>query len=234
MLDVPGRAVRALAVDLDARLSGFDPRTVLRVALEDVFPGRIAVVSSFGADAVVLLHMAARIDPAVPVIFLSTGRHFEETLRYRAELARRLGLLNVVDLAPRPEEARAEDADGRLHARDPDACCALRKVRPLHAGLAPFAAWVTGRRRDQAATRRTMPVIEADGQRIKLNPLAAWTREDIDAYVDAHDLPRHPLVASGYPSIGCAPCTAPATGDDVRSGRWAGLAKTECGIHFPR
>lgn len=234
MLDTPGRAVRALAAELDARMSHMHPRDILRIALEDVAPGRIALVSSFGADSVALLHMAAGIDPAVPVIFLSTGKHFEETLSYRDDLARRLGLLNVIDLAPRPEEVAREDPDGRLHAADPDACCALRKVRPLHEALADYAGWVTGRRRDQALTRRTMPVVEPDGVRLKLNPLAMWTQDDVDAYIEAHDLPRHPLVPFGYLSIGCAPCTAPATGGDARSGRWAGLGKTECGIHFSR
>lgn len=234
MLTTPVRAVRALAAELDARLSPLAPQTILRIALEDVCPGRTAVVSSFGADSVALLHMASRIDPAAPVVFLQTGKHFDETLRYREDLARRLGLLNVVDLDPRPEEVAREDPDGGLHTRDPDACCALRKVRPLHEELAAHAAWVTGRRRDQTASRATMPVVEADGLRLKFNPLAAWTADDVDAYIDAHDLPRHPLVPFGYFSIGCAPCTAPSAPDDPRAGRWAGLVKTECGIHFAR
>jgi len=234
MLDTPGRAVRALAAELVGRLMDMHPRTILRIALEDVCPGRMALVSSFGADSIALLHMAAEIDRAVPVIFLSTGKHFEETLRYREDVARRLGLLNVTDLAPRPDEAERDDPDGGLHGRDPDGCCSLRKVRPLQEGLRDYAGWVTGRRRDQSVTRRSMPVVEADGLRLKMNPLAAWTGDDVDDYIDAHGLPRHPLVPLGYLSIGCAPCTAPASPDDVRSGRWAGRAKTECGIHFSR
>jgi len=234
MLTTPVRAVRALADELDARLSGLAPQTILRIALEDVCPGRTAVVSSFGADSAVLLHMASRIDRAAPVLFLATGRHFDETLAFRKTLARRLGLLNVIDLEPRREELSREDPDGTLHASDPDACCALRKVRPLHEALAEHAAWVTGRRRDQTAARQGMPVVEADGLRLKFNPLAAWTEDDVDAYVEAHDLPRHPLVPFGYLSIGCAPCTAPSAPGDARSGRWAGLVKTACGIHFSR
>jgi len=234
MLDTPGRAVRALAAELDARLSEMRPPTILRTALEDVCPGRTALVSSFGADSVALLHMAAQIDRSVPVVFLSTGKHFEETLRYRDDLVARLRLNNVTDLVPHPGEVAREDPDGRLHKRTPDACCALRKVRPLFEALEGYAAWVTGRRRDQTAARRTMPVVEPDGLRLKVNPLAAWTRDDVDDYIEATGLPRHPLVQHGYFSIGCAPCTARSCGGDARSGRWAGRAKTECGIHFSR
>jgi len=234
MLDVPGRASSAVGA-LDRLFGRLAPGDLIATAARDLFPGRVALVSSFGADSVALLHMAAEVDPAIPVLFLETGKHFSETLDYRDALVERLGLTNVVDLVPDGAELGAEDPEGDLHARDPDACCALRKVRPLYAALAGFDAWFTGRRRDQSFTRRAMPVFEADGPRTKINPLAAWSQEDVDSYIWRHELPRHPLVAEGYGSIGCAPCTSRvAGGEDARAGRWRGLSKTECGIHFPR
>ena len=205
---------------------------LLRRAITQDFAGRFAVVSSFGADSAMLLALVAGIDPAVPVLFLDTGMHFPETLAYRDELVARLGLSDVRAVTPAPAEVAARDPDGDLHRFIPDDCCALRKVAPLARALAPFAAWATGRRRSQAATRRALPFVESVDGRRKYNPLADWSAERITAELARRRLPRHPLVARGFPSIGCAPCTrAVRPGEDARAGRWAGLAKTECGIH---
>ncbi|MGV6875453.1 phosphoadenylyl-sulfate reductase [Pseudochelatococcus sp. B33] len=205
---------------------------VLRVALTEVFPGRIALVSSFGAESAVLLHLASRIDPAVPVVFIDTGRLFPETLAYRDTLVARLGLSDVRSVGPDPETMEAADPYGALFSIDPDRCCHLRKVEPLAGALTPFTAWITGRKRFQASTRLALPVFETDATHIKVSPLATWGAGELVAYLRQHDLPRHPLVAKGYPSIGCAPCTSPvAPGEDPRAGRWRGQAKTECGIH---
>ncbi|GBQ23422.1 phosphoadenylyl-sulfate reductase [Gluconacetobacter sacchari] len=221
---------------LDAiEAAGEDAPAILRAALGGTERGRIGLVSSFGTESAVLLAMAAEIDPAVPVLFLETGQHFPETLAYRDQLAARLGLTDVRSLHPDPAQIAARDPQGQLWAFDPDACCALRKVEPLDEAIIPFDAWITGRKRAQAATRSHLPVIErqADG-RFKINPLAGWTAAELDAEITRRDLPRHPLGALGYRSIGCAPCTRPvAEGEDPRAGRWAGLAKTECGIHAP-
>jgi len=152
-----------------------------------------------------------------------------------AYLATRLGLTNVIDLYPEPIALAKRDPDGTLHARDPDACCEIRKVHPLARALKPYEAWITGRRRHQTFSRRALPVVEADGPHIKLNPIVTWSQEDVDNYIDERGLPRHPLVAQGYPSIGCEPCTnRPAAGEDARAGRWDGSGKTECGIHWMR
>jgi phosphoadenosine phosphosulfate reductase len=198
------------------------------------WPGRVAVVSSFGADSAVLLHLVARADRTLPVFFLDTGQHFPETLAHRDALVRRLGLRDVRSIAPTASALRAADPNGNLHARDAEACCALRKVAPLDQVLIGFTAWLTGRRRHQAGSRNALPAEEAlDGGQVRLNPLIDWSANDIAAYLAAHDLPRHPLVAEGYPSIGCAPCTSRVSpGEDPRAGRWRGQDKTECGIHF--
>lgn len=227
------------AGDSEIRLGG-DPLTVLgaldgasalRVALTELFPGRIAILSSFGSGSAVLLALAAEIDPAVPVLFLQTERHFPETLAYRYELTRLLGLTDVRDIRPDEQEAAREDPDGDLWL-DADSCCALRKTRPLERALAPFAAVVNGRRRDQAITRAGLSTVEREAGRIKLNPLADWDAARIAAEHQRRGLPDHPLAARGYPSVGCAPCTMPVRpGDDSRSGRWFGRGKVECGIH---
>lgn len=206
---------------------------VMRIALTGTLRGRIGLVSSFGAESAVLLALAAEIDPAVPVLFLQTGQHFPETLEYRQDLARFLGLTNVRDIHPAPTRIQNRDPEGQLWAFDPDACCALRKVEPLDEALIPFDGWITGRKRTQASTRANLPLVEnADDGRIKINPLARWTPRELDAEMTRRNLPRHPLSLRGYPSIGCAPCTLPVGADaDPRSGRWAGQNKTECGIH---
>jgi phosphoadenosine phosphosulfate reductase len=205
---------------------------VLRRALLCDHVGRVAIVSSFGAESAVLLALVAEVDPSVPVLFVDTGQHFAETLAYRDELARLLGLSDLRSVSMRANEQAAQDPDGELWKYDPDACCRLRKVTPLERALAPFDAWVTGRKRHQAFTRVALPVVEKTDGKMKLNPLAAWSAAQIEAEMVRRNLPRHALSLAGYPSIGCAPCTrAVAEGEDPRSGRWAGTGKTECGIH---
>ncbi|MDE2198769.1 MAG: phosphoadenylyl-sulfate reductase [Rhodospirillales bacterium] len=207
-------------------------RALLEEAMCRAYPGRLAIVSSFGAESAILLALAAEIDRTVPVLFLDTGQHFPATLAYRRRLADRLGLRDVRDIRGEAALLAAHDADSRLHARDADACCAMRKVAPLARALSPFAAWVSGRKRHQSASRADIPPIEIEEERVKLNPLAAWTAAMIEAEMRRRNLPRHPLSLAGYPSIGCAPCTRAVTaGEDPRSGRWAGNSKTECGIH---
>lgn len=217
---------------LAAELEGKDPREILRRALEE-FRGRIALVSSFGAESASLLHMAAAIDPDVPVIFIDTDKHFAQTLDYKDELAKRLGLRNLQVVKPDPTEERIEDPKGDLWKSNPDACCTLRKVRPNERALAGFDAWISGRKRHHGSVRAHLPVVEHDGIHFKVNPLVSWKPQEINAYFKANDLPAHPLVAEGYPSIGCWPCTSPADGENARAGRWAGSGKTECGIHRP-
>lgn len=217
---------------LDARLRAAEPLDILKVALT-TFPGRIAAVSSFGTESVVLLHLIAKLDPATPILFLDTGHLFPETLAYRDELIALLGLTGVVTLTPDPAALAARDSDSGLWSTDPDACCAVRKVEPLARGLAPYAAWINGRKRYQAQTRAAIAVVEGDGARVKFNPLAALGREELLAYMEAHALPHHPLEKHGFASIGCMPCTSRVKpGEDPRAGRWRGRAKTECGIHL--
>ena len=207
---------------------------LLRPLITGELAGRIALVSSFGTESAILLDMVARIDPSVPVLFLNTGKLFGETLRYRDRLVEDLGLTDAREIQPDPADLDAEDADGVLWMRNADRCCALRKVRPLQRALEPFQAWITGRKRYQGGSRRELPVIEPADGRIKINPLADWTRNEIETHLDARGLPRHPLEAEGFLSIGCMPCTdRVAACEDIRQGRWRGLAKTECGIHRP-
>jgi phosphoadenosine phosphosulfate reductase len=210
-------------------------QALLRTMLA-VFPGRIAAVSSFGTESAVLLHLLAEVDKAVPVIFIDTGKLFAETLRYRDALVMRLGLSDV--RTARPDRARLAraDADGDLWRDDPDLCCWNRKVEPLEVALSGFAAWITGRKRMHGGARTVLDMVEPgpDG-RIKVNPLAGWSADDIARYFVRHGLPQHPLVAQGYRSVGCATCTAPVEeGEAPRAGRWAGTGKTECGIHLAR
>jgi phosphoadenosine phosphosulfate reductase len=226
--------LQARAAALNAQLREAHPREILRAALSE-HPGRIALVSSFGAESAVLLHLAAQIDPSIPVLFLDTGQHFGQTLDYRKTLAARLGLTGVRDLRPQYQDIATKDPSATLYQTDTDACCHIRKVLPLDRGLADFDAWITGRKRFQASSRLRLAVVEEGEGRIKFNPLANWSKADLDAYVAEHALPPHPLVAFGYPSIGCWPCTqAVEEGDDVRAGRWSGSEKVECGIHVTR
>ncbi|QPH53280.1 phosphoadenylyl-sulfate reductase [Pontivivens ytuae] len=207
---------------------------VLRHAISDAQVGRIAMVSSFGAESVVLLHLLAVAKPDVPVLFIDTEMLFPETLAYQQEVAEKLGLTNVQTVRASLTQLAAQDPDGTLHRRDPDACCTLRKTIPLEAALAPYDSWITGRKRFQGGARKELQFFEAEGEsRIKVNPLAHWAPADVQDYIWNNNLPRHPLVAQGYPSIGCAPCTSPVKeGEDPRAGRWRGQDKEECGIHF--
>ena len=220
---------------LNARHAEAAPEVILRAALADARLGPLALVSSFGAESVVLLDMVARIAPDTPVIFLDTEMLFEETLAYQRALATRLQLTDIRVIRPDRAEVMAEDVDGLLHLADTEACCRLRKARPLERALDGFGGWITGRKRYQGGARTRLPVFERDGARVKINPLAGWQAADLATYIEARNLPRHPLVAQGYPSIGCRPCTSRAGhGEDPRAGRWRGQEKTECGIHFPQ
>ncbi len=217
---------------LEAGHGAATPQEVIALALHE-FAADIAVVSSFGAESAVLLHMIAEIDPTTPVLFLDTGKHFRATLDYRADLADRLGLTHVQDVLPLGESVKAEDPFGALSMTDKDRCCFIRKVEPMARAVAPFAAWMTGRKQFQASTRNALPVFESVGPRIRINPLARLKSDDLKAYAQKHDLPVHPLTTEGYRSIGCMPCTRPVREDeDQRAGRWAGSEKTECGIHL--
>ncbi|MGA2487088.1 MAG: phosphoadenylyl-sulfate reductase [Roseiarcus sp.] len=217
---------------LEDRFAKVKASSLLRLAIEDLYPGRIALVSSFGADSVVLLHMVAQVDPTTPVVFVDTGQHFDETLRYRDELVARLGLTNLVMAEPDRETVAEEDPEKFLFASDPDRCCDIRKVQPLARALGGYDAWITGRKSFQTATRSRVPLFEAEGDRVKVNPLVGWSATDLIDYIRAAGLPPHPLVAKGFPSIGCLPCTSRvAPGEDPRAGRWRGRTKSECGIH---
>lgn len=233
-LDVAPRFTLADAAQLNERFRGVDTQEMLRVALGEGLLGEVAVVSSFGAESAALLHLVASVDRSVPVLFLDTGKHFAETIAYRDELVRFLGLTDLRILQPDAERLAARDESGLRWSYDPDGCCDIRKVEPLARGLAGFDASFTGRKAFQAATRANLPRFELDGDRLKVNPLITWSKEELDTYFAAHDLPVTPLVAMGYPSIGCQPCTKKvAPGEDPRSGRWSGWNKTECGIHTP-
>ena len=209
-----------------------DAAGVLRLALKEEFFGRTAVVSSMGAESAVLLHMVAAIDPATPVLFLNTGKLFGETLRYRDRLQDTLGLTDIRSIGPHPADRDARDPQGTLWSRDTDACCNFRKVVPVRRALEGFSAQITGRKRFQTHARADMNKVEHFEGRFRFNPLAEWTLADLETYMSEHNLPRHPLVEDGFPSIGCMPCTRRVkTGEAYRDGRWAGLEKDECGIH---
>ena len=223
-----------LAARLDAELRHAHPRTVLEEAAE-TFGDKLALVSSFGAESAVLLHLVSKVKPDMPVLFLDTGMLFGQTLDYRRLLAAKLGLTDVRDLRPAYHDLAVADPDAKLWQTDTDACCEVRKVIPLDKALAEFGGWITGRKRFHGGARLSLPVVEQADHQVKFNPLANWGKEDLDAYMAEHDLPAHPLVAQGFPSIGCWPCTKPVeAGQDVRAGRWADTDKTECGIHVAR
>jgi phosphoadenosine phosphosulfate reductase len=227
-------AHRLLAQQLDGELRDAHPTEIIAAAARTFGP-RLALVSSFGAESAVLLHLVAQVDPATPVLFLDTGMLFAQTLDYRRNLAARLGLTDVRDLRPRFEDLAIADPGADLWRSDTDACCGVRKVVPLDRALAGFDGWMTGRKRFHGGDRLRLSVVEAADTKLKFNPLANWGKAELEAYVARHDLPAHPLVGAGFPSVGCWPCTQPAASDeDVRAGRWAGSQKTECGIHTAR
>ncbi|HCF24528.1 MULTISPECIES: phosphoadenylyl-sulfate reductase [unclassified Novosphingobium] len=235
-LDTAARFTAAEVEALNARFANVPTKHMLAAVLSEGLAGRIAAVSSFGAESAVLLHLIASVDRSVPVLFLETGKHFPETLAYRDEITRRLGLTNLINLTPDPQLLAKRDETGLRWSYDPDGCCEIRKVLPLARALEDFDASFTGRKGFQSATRAGLPRFELDltdvQGRLKINPLADWSSDQIQSYFAATGLPPHPLVAQGYPSIGCSPCTTMvAPGEDPRSGRWKGWDKTECGIH---
>ena len=225
----------AAALDaLDAAVADKDGLALIRAVLTSAVGGRVALVSSFGAESAVLLDMVATVEPRTPVIFLDTGKLFPETLAYQRQLCALLGLGDVRHVRPEPLDLAAHDATGDLHRHDPDFCCHLRKTEPLDQALEGFVGWITGRKRFQGGTRADLPLVEAEPTtgRLKINPLAHWDLEDIRHYRRLRQLPLHPLVAKGFASVGCRPCTSPTRpGEPPRAGRWRGLDKLECGIH---
>ena len=228
----------------DARITALDERKAadpffgnsaeltLRKAIKK-YNGDLVLATSIGVDSAVLLHMVSKIDKNLPIIFLDTGKHFRETLAYRDLLIKRFGLTNFKNVRPDQDELFSEDYDGDLNESDQDKCCDLRKVRPLDRVIKTYAARITGRKRYQTPERADMPILEEGGMQDKVNPLAYWSAKDVTRYLRIHDLPPHPLLALGYLSIGCQPCTTRVTdGEDPRAGRWRNSDKTECGIHF--
>jgi phosphoadenosine phosphosulfate reductase len=222
------------AAELLRRYEGLDGVELLRPIIQNEFSGRIAVSSSFGAEAAVMLDLVAQVDPATPVIFLDTLKLFGETIKYRQTVTALLGLKDVRIVKPDPAEIEKRDPNGVLWQQNPDACCALRKVEPFAGSLEGFDAWITGRKRFHGGARGALPTIEAEDGKVKINPLVTWSRERILEHFVSRKLPTHPLVADGYLSIGCMPCTERVKpGQGIRDGRWAGTDKDECGIHLP-
>ncbi|MEO6389336.1 MAG: phosphoadenylyl-sulfate reductase [Croceibacterium sp.] len=233
-IDTGARFTQADADALNARFAGVDAPTMLRALFAEGTLGRVAVVSSFGTESAVLLHLVAQADPSVPVIFVDTLKMFDETLAYRDTLVGHLGLTNSSVVQPDLAVLAAKDETGLRWSYDPDGCCAIRKVEPLKRAKDGLDSWISGRKAFQSVTRENLPRFEIEDGRLKLNPLGDWTKDDLDAYFAEHDLPRHPLEAQGFLSVGCQPCTSSvAPGEDPRAGRWRGWDKTECGIHGP-
>jgi len=230
---IPDEDVAAKRAEaLDGVLHQASPSEVIESALRIVGRERLALVSSFGTESAALLKLMADVDPAIPVIFLDTGWLFEETLAYRDRLIAALGLQDVRSIRPLDEALQREDPNGELWFSDPDACCRIRKVEPLRRALTPFDAWINGRKRFQGGLRGAIPVVEADGLRLKFNPFANVKPADIAAIYAQAELPPHPLTASGFLSVGCMPCSSRAQPDeDARDSRWRGRPKSECGIH---
>ncbi|MFK7870368.1 MAG: phosphoadenylyl-sulfate reductase [Roseobacter sp.] len=227
----PLSPLQGLVDTLNDKMRHHSASSVIETALSEIRP--LPLVSSFGAESVALLHLAAMVDRDIPVIFVDTEMLFAETLVYQQELAERLGLRNLRIV--RNEDMAQVGPAKDLHKSNPDACCTLRKTIPLQRALAGSNGWITGRKRFQSQDRAELAFfeVEAETDRIKVNPLAHWTREDVAEYIAENRLPKHPLVAKGYPSIGCMPCTTPVqSGEDTRAGRWRALDKDECGIHF--
>ena len=219
---------------LNARFAGVPVETMLRELFAEGALGRVAVVSSFGTESAVLLHLVAQADRNIPVIFVDTLKMFDETLLYRETLIENLGIVNSEAVQPDLSVLAARDESGLRWSYDPDGCCDIRKVEPLARAKSGLDAWISGRKAFQSQTRANLPRFEIEEGRLKINPLGDWTKDDLEAYFAKHDLPRHPLEAQGYLSVGCEPCTSPvAPGEDPRAGRWRGWDKTECGIHSP-
>ena len=223
------------AMDVLSRTAELSAIDFLTTMLQHEFKDEICVVSSFGAESAVLLHMVAQIDPTTPVIFLNTGKLFGETLRYRDRLQTLLGLTDVRSIGPHPTDLAEKDSNEDLWQKNNDMCCHIRKNLPQERALKGFKAVLTGRKRFQTSQRGSMQRIEINDEaaaRLRINPLADYTLEDLQAYLETHNLPKHPLVKDGYLSIGCMPCTDKVKeGDDYRSGRWSEQDKEECGMH---
>ena len=234
IIETGPRFTQADADALNARFAGVPVQAMLRELFAEGTLGRVGVVSSFGTESAVLLHLVADADPSVPVIFVDTLKMFPETLEYRDTLVSRLGIENSEVVTPDAAVLAAKDESGLRWSYDPDGCCAIRKVEPLARAKQGLDAWISGRKAFQSVTRQNLPRFEVEDGRLKINPLGDWTKDDLEAYFAAHDLPRHPLEAQGYLSVGCQPCTSPVLpGEDPRAGRWRGWDKTECGIHVP-
>lgn len=233
--DVSSSLVVTKAADLDRALAKSSPTEIIAAAVKAVGRDRLAVVSSFGTESAALLKFSADVDPAIPVVFLDTGWLFEETLAYRDTLTKLLGLTDVRTIHPLSDTLEREDKERDLWFSNPDQCCNIRKVEPLARALSSFDGWINGRKRFQGGDRASIPVVEADGGRLKFNPLANVSQDDLKALYAAMNLPPHPLVASGFTSIGCMPCTSRTLpGEDARAGRWRDRGKTECGIHVTK
>ena len=219
---------------LNAELRGKSAQEIIAAASRE-FGRKITYVSSFGAESAAMLGLIAEVDPGMPIVFIDTGMHFQQTLQYRDEIRDFLKLSDIRTVKGDAAEIKAVDPKGVLNKSDPDACCEVRKVRPLAPALEGFEAWITGRKRFHGGGRANLPVAEFSEGRFKINPLADWTHEHVEQYFAERKLPRHPLVADGYPSIGCWPCTVrPEDPNDIRSGRWVGFKKEECGLHLER
>ncbi|MGI9395851.1 MAG: phosphoadenylyl-sulfate reductase [Boseongicola sp.] len=233
-LEAPLGPVSERVADLNHRYAHQSAVAVLEHALTDPQVGPTALVSSFGAESVAVLHMVSVIDRTTPILFLDTEMLFPETLAYQRKVADQLGLTDVRVIRPDRDLTFLNDPNNRMHAANPDACCTIRKTEPLRRALVPFDAWITGRKRYQGGKRTRVEFFEnEDDRRIKVNPLAFWAPGDVQDYIQNNRLPRHPLVARGYPSLGCEPCTTRiAPGEDQRAGRWRGYDKSECGIHL--
>ena len=220
---------------LNKELREASAQTIIRAARKREFGDKICYVSSFGAESAVMLALIADVDPSFPVLFIDTGMHFHQTMQYREQLIEHFGLTGVQTVIPDEQERLIEDPKNTLWKSDPDVCCELRKVRPLEPALKGFDAWITGRKRFHGGERMRLPVFEYTGDKYKVNPLASWTPDDVDLFFRVRNLPPHPMVEQGYPSIGCWPCTQPSQdASDPRAGRWAGQNKTECGLHVER
>lgn len=226
--------IQSAASFLNRRFEGVDTETVLRTMFEVLFRDKVALVSSFGAESAVLLHLVSRVAPDAPILVIDTGKVFGETKRYWEDLTNKLGLTGLRIVKPEAADVASEDPGGDLWMHRSKACCDLRKVRPLEKALAGFDAWISGRKRYQSANRNSLQLFEADNEKVKINPLYDWTADKVKLYALQYDLPPHPLVSQGFLSIGCVPCTdRVAPGEDARAGRWRGEDKTECGIHLP-
>ena len=216
-------------------LAGLDTREFLSWVYAPYKPfGNVGVVTSFGTESAVLLHLIAEVAPAAPVIFIDTGFHFDETLAYRDELVSHLGLRNVRTVGLDPLSEKRSDPARRLHLDNPDACCQLRKVKVLNHALRDHDGWISGQKRYQSHERSKIDRVEWDSARAKwkFNPLADWNTADLLTYQTSHQMPAHPLASDGYSSVGCSPCTTPVTaGEDMRAGRWRHREKLECGLH---